>query len=278
MKTTFVSIALAITTLFNIALAQTDSTQNAKPRFKLSLNYNSNLNYYGRTDSIKSSGIFPMAELWFTPHIYISAAPVFVHNQLSAFDYAGTVTTLGYQYTTDKWFTNIYATKPFYKPNTQLVQSALKAQSGITVSYLNNIVNLTGGGEVKWSDKTDFSVTGGLDHIIRIENKNSSVLIFDPSVYVYAGTQQFTNTYYKKKSGNILFPGRNVQVSEKVNQFAVLAYEASLPIILVKVPVQLQATPSYIIPQNLITVQGRPDISEKGANMFYTTIGIKYSF
>jgi len=278
MKTIVTSTALAILALFNIAHAQTDSTQKTKPQFKLSLNYNSNLNYYGRTDSIKSSGFFPMAELWFTPHIYISAAPVFVHNQLSAFDYAGTITTLGYQYTTDKWFTSVYATKPFYKPNTQLVQSALKAQSGITVSYLNNILNLTGGGEVKWSDKTDFGITAGVDHIIRLKNKSNSVFLFDPSIYVYAGTQQFTNTYYKKKGGIILLPGRNVQVSEKVNEFAILAYEVSLPILFVKGPIQLQATPSYIMPKNLITIQGQPNMSEKGTDMLYTTLGIKYSF
>jgi hypothetical protein len=37
-------------------------------------------------------------------------------------------------------------------------------------------------------------------------------------------------------------------------------------------------TPSYILPQNLVTVAGRPDLSEKGENMFYATLALKYTF
>jgi hypothetical protein len=193
-------------------------------------------------------------------------------------DYAGTITTLGYQHSTEHWFTNAYVMKPFYKQSSELVQAALKAQSGISISYLNKIINLTAGGDIKQSDKTDFGVTGGVDHIIRIENKDNSVIVLDPSVYVYAGTQQFTNTYYKKKGGNLLFPGRTQQVTENVNQFSILAYEVSLPIILVKGHILLQATPSYILPKNLITVQNHPDLSEQGKDMFYATIALKYTF
>jgi hypothetical protein len=38
------------------------------------------------------------------------------------------------------------------------------------------------------------------------------------------------------------------------------------------------ATPSYIIPQNLLTVPNRPDLSERGENTFYTTLTAKYTF
>src|SRR5437763_11092429 len=86
--------------------AQTDNTAATKPnaQFKLSLNYNSGLNHHGRTDSLKSTGFYPLAELWFTPKFYINAAPVFVHNKLQSFDYAGTVAAIGYQNVRKKWF------------------------------------------------------------------------------------------------------------------------------------------------------------------------------
>jgi hypothetical protein len=57
-----------------------------------------------------------------------------------------------------------------------------------------------------------------------------------------------------------------------------LAYEASVPVIYAKGKVMLIATPSYIMPQNLVTVPGRPDLSERGENTFYTTLTAKYSF
>ena len=76
-------------------VAQQDSTAS-KPQFKIGVNYNSGINYFGRTDSLKSSAVFPMAELWFTPDLYINAAPIFVNNAVQQFEYAGTVATLGF--------------------------------------------------------------------------------------------------------------------------------------------------------------------------------------
>jgi hypothetical protein len=273
MKKIFVLLA----TVSSLCARAQDST-SAKPEFRLSVNYNSNLNYYGRTDSLKSTGVFPLAELWFTPQFYMNAAPVFVNNKIQSFEYAGTVATAGFQKITEKWLTHLYVLKPFYKESSQLVQSALKAQSGVTISRLTKIINLTIGGDVKFSDKTDFGATAGLDHIIRLENKDGSALVFNPSFYAYAGTQNFTNTYYKKKSGLPFFPGTSEQVTEHVQQFNVLAYEASVPVIYVKDKWMLVATPSYILPQNLISVPNRPDLSERGGNMFYITLALKRTF
>jgi len=261
-----------------ITNAQSDSMQSARPQFKVSINYNSNLNYYGRTDSLRSSGVFPLAELWITPSFYVNAAPIFVNNKIQSLDYAGTVATIGYQTMTDKWLSNLYALKLFYEQSSLLVQSALKAQTGVSISRLNKIVNVTLGGDVKFSDKTDFGATAGLDHIIRIENKDQSIIVIDPSVYAYSGTQQFSKTYTRKKSDYLLFPGNSESVTENARKFNILAYEFSMPIIFVKGKVQVLATPSYILPQNIITIANRADLSEKGENTMYTTLGIKYNF
>ena len=270
-------IALIFST--SLVFAQTDSTlTKQKPQFKLSLNYNSGLNYYGRTDSLKSTAFFPQAELWFTKDIYISAAPVFVHNSVQSMAYAGTVSTLGYLHVTDKWITSLYVLKPFYTKESKLVQSALQAQTGATLTHLNKTLNLTGGLDLKFSDKVDLGATMGLDHIIRKELANNSVLVIDPSFYMYGGTQNFSNTYNKKKSGFLLLPGTSEQVKQSVKQFNLLAYEFSLPVIFSKDKWMVMLTPSYILPQNLVTVSGQPDLSEQGENTFYTTISLKRTF
>lgn len=265
--------------LFLQTVSAQDSTQKAKPQVKLSINYNSGLNYFGRTDSLKSNGVFPMAEFWINDNFYVNAAPIFVNNVLQRMDYAGTVATVGYQHMNDKWLTGLSVTKPFYEADAQLVQSALKAQANLSVTRLSKVVNITLGADAKFSDKVDFGATAGLDHIIRLPAKNNSVLIFDPAVYAYAGTQQFSRTYTRRKSG-LPFPGRNreEQVTETGTRFNLLAYEASLPIIFARGKIMVIATPSYILPQNLITVPDRPDLSEKGENTFYTTLSFKYSF
>jgi hypothetical protein len=260
------------------AQAQSDSTQQ-KPQFKLSVNYNTALNYYGRTDSLKSTGFFPLAELWLTSKLYVNAAPIFINNSLQQFAYAGTVATAGYQNVGAKWISSIYITKPFYQESSELVQSALKAQSGGSFTFQNNILNVTAGGDVKFSDKTDYGATAGVDHLIRIQNGKNGVLVFDPSIMVYGGTQNFQRSYYKKtKPGFLLFPGNGQQVTENVSRFNVLAYEISVPVIYAVGKVMLLATPSYILPQNLFSVPNRPDLSERGENLFYATLTANYSF
>ena len=263
--------------LFLGASAQEDST-GKRDLFKISLNYNSNLAYYGRTDSLQSSGIFPLAELWVTENFYLNAAPIFINNAVQKMDYAGTIATLGYQYATEDWASHIYLLKPFYTAQTDLVQSALKAQTGISISHLNPIVNITLGGDVKWSDAMDLGATAGLDHLFRKENKSGGVWVLNPSVFLYAGTQRFSQTYTQRKGGGLLFRGREETVTENYSRFKILAYEASLPLLYGKGSWQISVTPSYVIPQNLLQVPNQPQLSEKGEKTFYTTVGLKYAF
>jgi hypothetical protein len=262
----------------SVVNAQNDSTAPNRIEFKLGLNYNSGFNYYGRTDSLKSSGFFPLAEIWFSPHLYVNAAPVFINNQVEKLQYAGTITTLGFQHISKKWFTNIYLSKPFYKQSSQLVQSALKGQAGINLSYLTSILNITGGADIKYSNKADYGATSGIDHIFRIQNNDNSVIVIDPTFTIYSGTQNFTNSYYEKKPGFLLLPGTSSQVNKNEQRFDLLAYEFSIPFIYSMGKWQLLITPAYIVPKNLITIPDHPELSEKGEPMFYGTAGIKRSF
>src|SRR5687767_5218409 len=111
-------LALVFLIVSTGSYGQTDSSKQAavKPKFKLGVYYNTNLNYFGRTDSLRSSGVFPLAELWITKELYINAAPIFVNNKTQSFDYAGSVATIGYRYTapSNKLAGNIYFVKPFY--------------------------------------------------------------------------------------------------------------------------------------------------------------------
>ena len=260
--------------LFTNCFGQAGDSAKQKTQFKLSVNYNSHLNYYGRTDSLRSSGIFPMAEVWFTPDVYINAAPVFVNNKLSQFDYAGTVATIGYQHVSAKSITSVYFLKPFYTQQSQLVQAALKAQTGFTVTWLNKLIDLTAGADAKFSDKTDFGLSGGIDHLVKKQFADNAVLVIDPSAFIYAGTQQFTNTYLKHNNF-LLLPGTPQQLSESVNHFNVLSYEFSVPVVFAKSKLQLLLTPSYVIPQNLIEGENNNGAAETGRKMLYATAAVK---
>lgn len=268
-----------ILTLLTLAIGLSAGAQDStnKVSFKLGLNYNSNLNYLGRTDELQSQGFFPLAELWLSKDFYLNAAPIFINNQQQKMEYAGTVTTAGIQHVGEKWITHLYLLKPFYRSGTPVVQSALKAQGGLNLTRLTPVVNLTLGGDVKFTDGVDFGATAGLDHIIRIPGGNGT-FILDPSVFAYAGTQRFSSSFIKNKPGGLLTPPSSQTVEQENTRFNILAYEASLPLIYVQGKWMLSVTPSYIVPQNLVTVPNKPELSEKGEPTFYATAGIKYSF
>lgn len=263
-----------------VTSAQNDTTKpkTEKPQFKIGVYYNNNLNYYGRTDSLRSSGFFPLAEFWFGNGFYVNAAPVFVNNAMATFEYAGTVATAGYRHNEkNKFVTNIFFVKPFYQESSELVQSALKGQFTTNLTWMNKVLNITGGGDIKISDNIDYGATAGIDHLFRFQPGKGYVLVIDPSAYVYAGTQRFSKTYFKK-SNFLFFPGTEQEITETVNQFKILSYEISMPIVLAKGKFQLIANPAYVLPQNLLVIEGRPDLSERGKQTFYVTLGAKISF
>ncbi len=258
--------------------AQTDTAAGpGKASFRAGVFYNSHLNYYGRTDSLRSSGVFPVAELWLGQHLYWSGAPVFTFTGNTPLNYAGTVLTMGYLFRDNKWAGHCYIVKPVYRENSGLVQSALQWQATASFSRLTGWINFSAGADIKYSDKPDWGLSAGLDHLFRFEPARNKVLVLDPMVTAHAGTQQFTRTSYRK-SGFLLFPGIEQEITEKVSRFTILSYEFSMPVVLALGSFQLLANPAYVIPQNLVSVTGRPDLSERGNPLFYVTTGLKMSF
>lgn len=265
MKTILICCSFLLVARFG--WAQQDSIANNNLQFKIGVNYNSKLHYFGRTDSLGSSGFFPMAELWLGDSWYVNAAPVFVHNNVMGTGYAGTVATAGYLKSTPTSITHIYALKPFYKAESGLVQSALKGQAGASVSLLSKLANLSLGGDAKYSDRVDFGAQASLDHLFQKE-AGSLLFLVNPTVTVNAGTQHFLTTYRQKRG--FILPREQV-VTEEKSAFRLLAYELSIPVIINRGPVQVLATPAYVVPQNL-----QP--GEQGKPLAYISLGAKYSF
>ena len=118
-------------------------------------------------------------------------------------------------------------------------------------------------------------MTGGLDHLfIYIIPGTKNAIAVNPSAYVYAGTQNFTQTYYKKNHFIGIPTGQNQQVTENVNRFNILSYEISMPVVFVAGKFNASLTGSYVMPKSLIAVANRPDLTERGKNMFYVVAGV----
>lgn len=59
---------------------------------------------------------------------------------------------------------------------------------------------------------------------------------------------------------------------DKSEKFNILFYEFSKPMVLAINKFQLLFTPAYIVPQNILTVKGRPDLSQHGEKMLAAKI------
>ncbi|MFC4233541.1 hypothetical protein ACFOW1_16690 [Parasediminibacterium paludis] len=258
-----------------ISLAQSDSTNTKSNHFIASINYQTRLHYFGRTDSIQSSGLLPSMSLESKLGIYATGNFIFVNNATTPTKYVGTTVEIGYQIPATTHFNgNVFYTQFIYNDKRLLVQSALKSQAGINTAFTNKIININIGGDLKFSDKTDYGATFGLDHLFLYKKglKNMA-FAFNPSVYVYAGTQNFSNTYQEQKR-NLLGLPYTQQTTETVTNFNILSYEISMPIVFVCGKFNASITPSYVAPQNLILVANNPSQSERGTNLFYATFGI----
>jgi hypothetical protein len=277
---------LTVALLLSLPLTTFSQNDTSTPRtnvFTAGVNYQSRLHYFGRTDSLESKGIFGSIGYELKQGFYTNANFIFVNNASTSFDYTGSVIEAGYKFPTARNFSGSLAYSHFlYKETSQLVQSSVKSQAEINLAYNNKIVNVNAGADAKFSEKTDFGLTAGLDRLfLYVIPGTSNAIAINPSFYTYAGSQSFTQTYYeKKKKVNVLgLPigngsGNNQLVTEEVKRFTVLAHEFSLPVVFVAGKFNASITGSYVMPQNLVKVANRPDLTENGRNMFYFTAGV----
>ena len=274
--TKFKSITLIVIGLFIFNNSYSQNVEDsAKNEFSASINYQSTLHYFGRVDSLKSQGVFPVIGLKSKTGLYLNSTFIFIQNAATPLNYTGTILEGGYRFPYSKNFSgNIYYDHFLYQDKSVLVQSALKGQAGINTTWNNKIVNVNMSGDAKFSNSTtDFGVSAGLDKLFLFRNIiDNVVLAVNPSAYIYSGTHNYFKNV-KKNSGLPILPSNNSSV-EQAKKFAILAYEISVPLVLVKGKFNAYISPAYVIPQNLVTVVSRPDLSERGNNLFYISAGV----
>jgi hypothetical protein len=247
-----------------------DSTATEKTHLVAGVTGNSSLNYYGRVDSLKSSALSPFVGVNFANGLYVNANFVFIHNSLQS-QYAATLLEGGYNFRNKQgsWAGNLSTTRYFYQDNTDLIQSTIRQSITASITQLNKVVNITVGADVKFSSQADPGAQAGLDHIIRWGNVfGKGVIVLDPSAYVYAGTQHFSQTFLQQQHF-LLLPAGEQMVTTDSRQFSVLDYELSIPMILAFGKFSFILSPAYVLPQHVLT--GKAD------NLFYTTATVKFT-
>ena len=279
MYTKFKSISLIVVGLLLFFTSRSQNVQDsATNEFSASINYQSALHYFGRVDSLKSSGLFPVIGLKSKTGLYLNSTFMFLQNPATSLNYAGTILEGGYRFPYSKNFSgNIYYNHFLYQDKTVLQQAALTGQAGINTAWNNKVANVNVGGDVKFSNsETDFGLTAGIDRLFMFTDIiDNAVVALNPSAYIYSGTHNyFKNVKNNRGQGLGSLLGNNSTSTEQAKQFEILAYELSVPVVLVKGKFNAYVSPAYVMPQNLVTTSGRPDLSERGNNLFYFSAGV----
>ncbi len=256
------------------SLLNNGATKAPKKKTTLTIGavYLPRLHFYGRTDSLKSTAVAPNLLLQFSNGIYLTSTVIFTDNKIQPFSYAATIAGAGYRFGKQKGFAGTISGDLFFYQNQSLVQSAQKGQVGFTLSYLNKYISINSAGNTIFTNgSNDFYTSLGLSHRFRFV-KNNSTWVIIPAFTANAGT----NTYYTTKSASGL-PLPPFQITQSGKMFRLLSYEASVPVVYVYKSLALSFTPGFVIPQNIRTVAGRPDLSETANNLFYANAGIFFT-
>lgn len=251
-------------------------TPKKKTTFTVGTTYLPKLHFYGRTDSLKSKAVAPNVLLQFGNGIYLSSTVIFLDNSQSSMRYGATIAGAGYRFGKTKGLAGSVYGDLFFYANKDLVQSSQKGQVGYTLSYLNPVLNINNNSSIVFSGSNDYFSSVGVDHPFRF-TPGKSILVVIPTVTANGGTQNFTSTYYRNRTLNGI-PLPPEQVTETGKKFSLLSYELSMPVVFVHNKLALSLTPGYVIPQNVIRVEGRPDLSENAKNLFYANLGVYYTF
>ena len=259
---------------------QPQATQTVQPVKKTTatflggLIYAPRLHYYGRTDELKSSAVLPTVNIEFDSlHLYASGTSVFIHNKQENAEYAGTIAELGYRFGHYTHFSgNVYGNKFFYDKRLLLPQSALEEQAGVNLSEHTKYINFSATGSAAFSkERTDFFASAGLNKDFKWKF-GKSLLLITPTYVLNMGSQNFSTVNYKNNGGT------DQATIAKNRDFKILDHEFSIPIIYAMKHIYLIATPSYIRPENIITIPDFPQLSETGEKLFYVNFSVLFTF
>jgi hypothetical protein len=251
---------------------------------KLSVDYLSNALYYGRKDTFALPYITPSL-------LYRDKSGVYVEGSLSYLDKAGEgqvnagALSLGYEFDSrnKKFSGDVYASKYFTSSTSTAVNSTVKAAVGAIGSYDLDVIQLSGGADVFFSNKPDIVLTMEASHEFLFgKSYNWSVA---PTARVNAGTENFYEDYFTKRRYTVRRRRRIINTQPSVivakNNFSVLDYEISMPLSYDTKKWGFSITPSYAIPVNPVKYSfnnGATYRTEQLSNTFYIEVGAYLKF
>ncbi|MDP4151146.1 MAG: hypothetical protein Q8927_16695 [Bacteroidota bacterium] len=272
------------------ALRPDSTIQPKKSYWQASLNYMSDNVYLGRKDSVKIPYLVPGIGYYHSSGLFadLSAACATIPG-----DYHIDLISLeaGYAITKGNFDGQIAASKYYYSSQSYSVRSEIKgsvvADAGYDLQWIKPTLEAT----LNFDNATDYGIGLGLQ---RTFYAAGDAIDFTPSFVANAGTQNYYNSYYKRRRYSRTRNGKTIKgtITATVidpSAFRILDYEASLPVNYTLHKFVFSFTPTLAFPVDpaMLSRTVDPDngapatktvVFEKLQNNFFWTLGLTYKF
>jgi hypothetical protein len=269
--------------------------------FKFSGSYLNNSVYNGRKDSLTTPYITPSFGYYDKSGFYVSSSLSYLASSaesridLFSFD-------LGYNFDfTDNFSGSVYANKSFYNQSSTAIKSDIKGLVGTNLTYDFNILQLSAGADIMFSDKPDIALNFGLAHAFYLGDIDNLFTI-TPSASTNMSTLNFYEGYTNRKlvkrakAANPNAATVSSTTNVVTNKLTLLDYELSLPFTYDAKKFGLFFTPTLALPQNpiyttttttiklrngtqsSITQDSTPQTEKKIENTFFFELGVYIKF
>ncbi|NER16809.1 hypothetical protein [Spongiivirga citrea] len=250
------------------------------------ISYISDAVFMGRRDSIAAPYVFPSIGYYDASGFFVDATLSYLtaseEQRVDLFLLSG-----GYLFDKNKWSGGITATGYFYNDDSYNVQSEISASLNGLLSYDLDYIELSVSiGSFFTSGSSNDLFAGFFIERAFINKKEN--LLFQPSIGVNIGTQNFYEAYYQssrlgnrkgKGSGNGGQTESNTVTFEESSSFNILNIELSAPIEYHYKSFIFSFTPSLSFPQSSVTIVTEDAVFEEDLDtVFYWAAGVSYWF
>lgn len=259
--------------------------------FQESLGFLSNNVYLGRKDTAATPYATAMFGYYHKSGLY---ATVSVSYLLASGENRIDLTSLeaGYTFQAGKFEGQATAMKSWYSNQSYNVKSEIQGTISFSAGYDFGFIKPLIVPYVNIGNKTDFATTFGLEHSFYFANNHLDIT---PSLNANGSTQNYYNSYYKKRKFSVIRKGVNVIVDGSrsgtvlnASQFKILDYEFSTPVNYTIKKWTFDFSPTYVVPVSpatlaITTIKGNAPpktrvFTEKLSNTFFFQAGITYKF
>ncbi|MBV9986785.1 MAG: hypothetical protein JO301_03850, partial [Chitinophagaceae bacterium] len=237
------------------AFAQDDSASRGSggSYFKISANYLSNSVYYGRKDSLPLSYLTLAARYHDKSGFYLAGSVSYLTGNQGRIDLAAI--DAGYSFGGRAAFSGeVYANKSWYSQLSGNPRGDIKGSIGSQLGYDLGILQLNGGSDINFADKTDIGLNLGVSRDISFGRDREFDI--EPSFTVNWSTLHSYEGFISRQSKRRISPPGGAVLSAVTNvqnnKMTLLNFEIALPLSYESGRFGWFITPYYSIPKNPI--------------------------